>query len=77
MPKLVITTDHPLEIGKRYSGLTDPQTQMRPDQSALVVRESTREEYVECLVSYGWDREWMEILSTTGPYVYFYDILTD
>ena len=65
-----------MEIGKVYHGhLRDLWAVHRPEQSYLVVGESTREEYIECLVSFGENRDWAELFSVLDPY--FYEIKTD
>jgi hypothetical protein len=76
LPKLVIQSGEQLEIGKVYQGkLRDPWAIRRPEQAYLVVAESTREEWVECVVSFGEERAWAEMLSVLDPY--FYEIRTD
>ena len=72
----MITTDTPHAIDTVYQGgLKDPWAQHRPEQAFRVIGESTREEWIECLVSFGEDREWAEFLSYLSPY--FYEIQTD
>jgi len=75
MPKLVIQSSRSLNIGESYRDVFDPIAVHRPEQIVHVVAESTREEWVECLVSFGEDRDWAEALSVLDPY--FYEILTD
>ena len=76
MQKLVITSSEPLEVGNLYIGkLRDPWAINRAEQAYRVIGESTREEWVECLVSFGEERAWAEALSVLDPY--FYEIQTD
>lgn len=76
MPKLVITSSIPLTVGTVYRGmLRDPWAIRRPEQAYRIVGESTREDWVECLVSFGEERAWAEMLSVLDPY--FYEIQTD
>jgi len=46
-----------------------------PNQRFLVIAEATREEWIECVVGFGEDRDWAEMLSVLDPY--FYEIQTD
>lgn len=76
MPKLVIQATKPLEIGARYQGhLRDPWAILRPEQAYRVIAESTAEEWIDCLVSFGEERAHAEMLSVLDPY--FYEIQTD
>ena len=75
MPKLVLQSHRQLEVGKIYRGLHDPWAQIRPEQMFMVLSESTPEEWIECVVSFGGERAWAEMLSVLDPY--FYEIITD
>ncbi len=75
MSKQILQSSRVLEIGKRYQGLHDPWFVIRPDQAFLVVAQSTREEWIECIIGYGEERAWAEIYADLDPY--FYEILTD
>lgn len=75
MPKLVITSSKPLEVGKVYNSMYDQNAVLRLGQFFKVVRKSTRQEWVDCLVSFGEERAWAEMLSVLDPY--FYEIQTD
>ena len=75
----VIVTKNPnLEIGKAYRGLTTgPHHEPEPDQYYRVVAYSTEDQWVNCLVAHGQDREWCEILCRINEPWYYYQIQTD
>ena len=75
MDKLTITSGRLLKIGQVYQGLVDQQGIARPEQEFLVVRKSTREEWVDCMISFGENQELVALLSFADPY--FYEIQTD
>ena len=75
MPKLVMTSSRLLEVGGVYRNLWDPWAVHRPKQVYRVTTLSTREEYIECIVSFGESRDWAEMISGIDPY--FYEIETD
>lgn len=76
MFKLIVANNEPLEIGKVHRGdLRDPFGNTHKDQPYLVVKESTRMEWVECIVSAGLERGLAETASHWDKY--FYEIQID
>jgi hypothetical protein len=76
--KLIIQSHKPLEIGGVYRGMYSPQGAFQPDlpnQRFRVVKESTREEWIECVIGFGESRDWAEVLADLDHY--FYEIQTD
>ena len=75
MGKLILQSNVPLGVGQRRKGLHDPWCRILPEQAFLVVAESTEEEWIQCVVAFGEEREWAELLASLDPY--FYEIRTD
>ena len=79
MHKLIMCSKNSdLKTGKVYHGLeTGPHREPRPEQSYVVLRKATKEEYLDCMVSFGSERVWEEMIcEINGPW-YYYEIQTD
>jgi hypothetical protein len=76
---VVVNKDPNLLVGKIYRGLRRGPWGPAPDQCFRVVKKSTEEAWIECLVSYHGEkeREWLEILVRIGEPWYYYEIQTD
>jgi hypothetical protein len=75
MGRLVLQSRELLLVGKIYKGIWDPWCRFLPEQAVKVIAESTAEEWIECLVAFGEEREWAELYAALDPY--FYVIQTD
>lgn len=80
MNKLIVCSKDPnLEIGKIYKGLARGPIGYGalPDQYHRVIAKATEQDWIDCNVAWGSDREWTEILAQiNGPW-YYYEIQTD
>lgn len=72
--QLVIQSTGPLEIGRTYCRLHDPRGIERP-MYFVVVRVATSQQWVQCMVTFGEEQAYAEMLACLDPY--FYEIETD
>ena len=79
MPNLVIvSTNRNLVERGVYRGLRrGPNFESAPDQCFRVVRKSTPEAWIKCLVSFGNRRDHLEMCTQIGGPWYYYEIQTD
>ena len=78
MPNLVIHGKRQLKVGQIYHGLgRGPHYEPRPEQSFRVIAQSTKEEWIKCVVSFGEDKDWAETLTVIGGPWLYYEIQTD
>jgi hypothetical protein len=73
--KLFIQSGERLEIGSIRTGIWDPWYNFLPDQRVLIVAEATEDDWVNCVVTFGEEQAWAEMLACLDPY--FYEIRTD
>ena len=70
MDRIVILSEDRLEVGRDYPDFRDPLGEAHPEGKFRVVRESTREEWADCLAIVGQVRDLTELLSFVDPYFY-------
>lgn len=70
--KTIIVSDKPLEVGRRYVGCTDPNGELLPEQSFIVVAEATSDDYERSVPAHG---GWCDPAWFFGEH--FYEVLTD
>jgi len=70
MDRIVILSEDRLEVGLDYPDFRDSQGEAHPEGKFRVIRESTREEWADCLATVGQVRDLTELLSFFDPYFY-------